>query len=256
MKESLLRLSTKLRSEAKVFPLMPDVSAVQIGGKLIDGGKESLLPILDELRANQLRHKVILAVGSGKRARHVMAVAQDLGLPIGLVAELRRLDTELNSHIVGALLSPYGIPELTHGEMVHMLPAMLAISRVVVFNGVPPYDIWEHLPPGGEGPPTGSDAGLLLFAETCGMKQVVYLRDVNGIYTSDPNEDRGAKMLEVVRASSLLRNPLGSLPVDLEAVKLIPKARRPVRVSVVSGQVRGALTKALERRRVGSRVLA
>ncbi|HKT21040.1 MAG TPA: hypothetical protein VJR06_00245, partial [Nitrososphaerales archaeon] len=218
MKDSLLSEKTKRRSEASVYPLMPNVAAIQIGGKIVDGGRDKLLPVLDEIRKNLKQHKVIVAAGSGKRAKHVLAVAGDLGLPLGLRAELRRLDTELNAHIVGALLSPYGIAELTHAEMVHMLPAMLEISRAVVFNGVPPYDIWEHIRSEASEPPTGADAGVFLFAETCGMKRVVFVRDVDGIYDEDPKSNRRAKLIKKAAAGQLGGRP--DTCVDSEVFRL------------------------------------
>ena len=243
MKDSLLSEKTKKKSEASVYPLMPNVTAIQIGGKIVDGGKETLLPVLKEILKNLKQHKVIVAAGSGKRAKHVLAVADDLGLPLGLRAELRRLDTELNAHIVGALLSPYGIAELTHAEMVHMLPAMLEISRAVVFNGVPPYDIWEHIRAEASDPPTGADAGVFLFAETCGMKRVIFVRDVDGIYEEDPKAKPRARLIKKARASEL-----GSQPdtcVDSEVFRLQAAGRHDIKVSVVNGLRKGALTAAL-----------
>jgi molybdenum storage protein len=256
MKDSLLSESTKRRSDTSIYPLMPDVVAVQIGGKLIDGGRKTLLPVLDEIRASLSYQKMIVASSSGKRARHVLAVGEDLGLPIGILAELKRLDTELNAHMIGALLSPYGIAELTHAEMVHMLPAMLEISRGVVFNGVPPYDLWEHPPVQGLDPPTGSDAGVLLFALTTGMKEVVYVRDVDGIYTGDPSKDPDATLIKRVTPAELKRSGPASSCVDKEVVELLTSARRPIVVTVVNGTTPGALTEAIRGRSPGTVISA
>ncbi len=256
MKDSLLSEQTKRKSEANIFPLMPEVVAVQIGGKLIDGGRKTLLPVLDEVRANLSDQKMIVASSSGKRARHVLAVGEDLGLPIGILAELKRLDTELNAHMIGALLSPYGIAELTHAEMVHMLPAMLEISRGVVFNGVPPYDLWEHPPLKGLDPPTGSDAGVLLFAMTTGMKEVVYVRDVDGIYTQDPKTNPKAKIIKTTTPRELAESGPKASCIDAEVVDLLVSARRPINVSVVNGTKPGALTEALRGRHPGTLITA
>lgn len=256
MKDSLLSEQTKRRSDVSIFPLMPDVVAVQVGGKLIDGGRKTLLPVLDEVRANLAAQKMIVASSSGKRAKHVLAVGEDLGLPIGILAELKRLDTELNAHMIGALLSPYGIAELTHAEMVHMLPAMLEISRGVVFNGVPPYDLWEHPPLKGLDPPTGSDAGVLLFAMTTGMKQVIYVRDVDGIFSEDPSKNPNASLIGRIDAPELARKGPKSSCIDGEVVDLLASARRPIKVSVVNGTKPGALTDAIKGRDVGTTIIA
>lgn len=254
MKDSLLSEQTKRRSEADIYPLMPDVVAVQIGGKLIDGGRRTLLPVLDEIRACLTEQKMIIASSSGKRAKHVLAVGEDLGLPTGILAELRRLDTELNAHMIGALLSPYGIAELTHAEMVHMLPAMLEISRGVVFNGIPPYDLWEHPPTSGVDPPTGSDAGVLLFALTTGMKEVIYVRDVDGIFTEDPSLNPKAKLIRETSASELSRSGPKTSSIDREVIELLATARTSTRVSVVNGTKPGMLTKALRGHAPGTQI--
>ncbi|MDG6974505.1 MAG: hypothetical protein JRN27_00220 [Nitrososphaerota archaeon] len=254
MKDSLLSEKTKRSSETAVYPLMPSVTAIQIGGRLVDSGRDAILPILAEIRRNLKQHKVIVAAGSGKRAKHVLAVASDLGLPLGLRAELRRLDTELNAHIIGALLSPYGIAELTHAEMVHMLPAMLEISRAVVFNGVPPYDIWEHIRAEASEPPTGADAGVFLFAETCGMKRVVFVRDVDGIYDEDPRTHPSAKLVKRAMAGDMSTKP--SSCVDQEVFRLQAAGRHQIDVSVVNGLKKGALSAALRGGNPGTLVKA
>jgi molybdenum storage protein len=245
MKDSLLSEQTKRKSAASVYPLMPDVVAVQIGGKIIDGGRRTLLPVLDEIRANLADQKMIIASSSGRRAKHVLAVGEDLGLPTGILAELRRLDTELNAHMIGALLSPFGIAELTHAEMVHMLPAMLEISRGVVFNGVPPYDLWEHPPVSGLDPPTGADAGVLLFALTTGMKGVIYVRDVDGIFSEDPAVNPRASLIRKATAANLVHSGPKTSCIDREVVELLAASRTQITVSVVNGTKPGMLTQSL-----------
>ena len=245
MKDSLLSEQTKKKSEASIYPLMPDVVAVQIGGKLIDGGRRTLLPVLEEIRANLPDQKMIIASSSGKRAKHVLAVGEDLGLPTGILAELRRLDTELNAHMIGALLSPFGIAELTHAEMIHMLPAMLEISRGVVFNGIPPYDLWEHPPANGLDPPTGADAGVLLFALTTGMKEVIYVRNVDGIYSEDPALNPRAKLIKKLSATEFVRSGPRTSCVDREVFELLAAGRTQTKVSVVNGTRPGELAKTL-----------
>jgi molybdenum storage protein len=246
MKDTLLSEPTRQRSASSVFPLMPDVIAIQLGGKIIDGGRKTLLPVLEEIRTNLKNRKMIIATSSGERSKHVVAVASDLGLPVGLVAELKRLDAELNAHIVEALLSPYGIPELSHAEMIHVLPAMLEVSRAVVFNGVPPYDIWERPPLEGREPPTGPDVGVFLFSLTCGMREVVYVRDVDGIYTDDPKLEQTARLIPQTNPSDLLKSFPPTSCVDREVFELQERSRRPMNVSVVNGLATGMLSSVLK----------
>ncbi len=252
MKDTLLSEGTRKRSARPIFPLMPDVAVVQIGGRLVDEGRRTLYPILDEIRANLKRRKLVVATGSGKRTRHVLAVGEDLGLPNGILAELRRLDTELNQHIVAALLSPYGIPELNNADMIRTLPAMLEISRGAVFNGVPPYDLYEHPSSGGLEPPTGADVGVFLFALTTGMRQVIYVRDVDGIYDKDPKVEPKAKLLKKATAAQLRERE--KTCVDQEVFRLQSEARQDVMVHVVSGLKSGNITAALNGKNPGTLV--
>src|SRR6476659_9225813 len=70
--------------------------------------------------------------------------------------------------------------------VVQLLPAMLAAARGAVFDGIPPYDLWEHPPALGKIPPHGSDAGSYLVGEVFGAQRIILLKDVDGLYTTDP----------------------------------------------------------------------
>ena len=46
------------------------------------------MPLLDEIVANQAEHTQVIGVGPGVRARHILSVGLDLGLPTGALATL------------------------------------------------------------------------------------------------------------------------------------------------------------------------
>ncbi len=253
MRESLLSERVKRSSEAELRLLLPDASVVQIGGKLIDGGGVTLMPVIEEIRSNLKTHKMVVAAGSGKRARHVIAVGEDLGLPTGVLAELRRLDTELNSHILGALLAPDGIAELTHAEMVRILPAMLDISHGAVFNSVPPYDLWEQPSPiSSITPQTGADMGAFLFADTCGVSDLIYVRDVDGLFTADPKQDSHASLIKNASALELMESGPKTACIDYDVIKVLISSRLVKRILIVNGLKRGRLTAALNGENAGT----
>ena len=52
----------------------------------MDRGRSALLPLLDEIVANQSQHRMIIGVGAGVRSRHIFSVGLDLGLPTGVLA--------------------------------------------------------------------------------------------------------------------------------------------------------------------------
>jgi molybdenum storage protein len=51
--------------------LLPWVQVVKIGGRIMDRGHEAILPLVDELRALLLEHRLLILTGAGIRARHL-----------------------------------------------------------------------------------------------------------------------------------------------------------------------------------------
>ena len=83
-RESLVDKKVIARTEAPVSSILPDVNVIQIDGhSIMDRGRSALLPLLDEIVANQAKHRMIIGVGSSVRSRHIFSVGLDLGLPTG-----------------------------------------------------------------------------------------------------------------------------------------------------------------------------
>ena len=62
---------------------------IKIGGQsFIDRGRKAVYPLLDELKENLPRHKMIIGTGAGTRARHAYSVGIDLGMPTGVLSVL------------------------------------------------------------------------------------------------------------------------------------------------------------------------
>ena len=134
----------------------------------------------------------MIGVGPGVRARHILSVGLDLGLPTGALATLAAKSSAQNAYMVSCLLANHGFVYLEAPFIVQLLPAMLAAARGAVFNGIPPYDLWEHPPAFGKIPPHGSDAGSYLVGEVFGARTVILLKDVDGLYTADPKTNPDA----------------------------------------------------------------
>src|SRR3569833_3772667 len=90
MRESLQdRKVLSKTNSVRDIQIFPDVSMVSIGGQSIfDRGKSAILPLVEELAQVKKHHKMVIGVGGGTRVRHTMAVAMDLGLPTGGIAQL------------------------------------------------------------------------------------------------------------------------------------------------------------------------
>jgi molybdenum storage protein len=136
--------------------------------------------------------------------------------------------------------------------IVQLLPAMLAAARGAVFNGIPPYDLWEHPPGLGKIPPHGSDAGAYLVGEVFGARTVILLKDVDGLYTADPKTDGGATFIPEIGAADLLAKNLPTLPIEQSVLHLLARAKLVKSVRLVNGRVPGNLTRALAGEPIGT----
>ena len=179
---------------------------LKIGGRsILDAGRGVVYPLVDVLARMLGEHKLILGTGGGARTRHVFSVGLDLGMPTGVLAQLAAADALGNAHILGALLAPYGVVAIPPEMFGHLLPLFVHAVPGVIFNGVPPYSIWEHPPAIGRIPPHRTDAGCFLLAECFGCKTLTLVKDVDGLYDRDPKLDAGAEFIREISAAELER---------------------------------------------------
>lgn len=253
MRESLVDKRVIAGTEAPVRAILPKLNVVQIGGlSIMDKGQSAVLPLLDEIVANQDEHMQVVGVGPGVRARHILSVGLDLGMPTGALAVLAGKSSAQNAYMVSCLLASHGFVYLEAPFIVQLLPAMLAAARGAVFNGIPPYDLWGHPPAVGKIPPHGSDAGSYLVGEVFGARSVILLKDVDGVYTADPKVDQNAKLIAEISAAELIARKLPTLPIEPVVLELLTRARLAKSIRVVNGLVPGNLTRALNGEPVGT----
>jgi molybdenum storage protein len=257
MRESLMDKKLIAGTESAVRAILPTLNVVQIGGlSIMDRGHTAVQPLLDEILANQERHKQVIGVGPGVRARHILSVGLDLGLPTGALATLAAKSSAQNAYMVSCLLANHGFVYLEAPFIVQLLPAMLAAARGAVFNGIPPYDLWEHPPALGKIPPHGSDAGSYLVGEVFGARSVILLKDVDGLYSADPKTTPDASFIPEIGAAELIAMKLPTLPIEPVVLELLTRARLVKSVRIVNGLVPGNLTRALNGEAVGTRIHA
>ena len=257
MRESLVDKTVIARTESPVAAILPDVNVIQIGGRsIMDCGRSALMPLLDEIVANQSKHRMIIGVGAGVRSRHIFSVGLDLGLPTGALATLSAKDAAQNAYMVSCLLAKHGFVYLEAPFVVQLLPAMLAAAGGAVFNGIPPYSLWEHPPAVGKLPPHGSDAGSYLLAEVFGARSLIFLKDVDGLYTADPKTDSSAQLIPEITVEELLGRKLPNLPLEPSVLQLMGRARLARSLRIVNGLVPGNLTRALAGEAVGTVIRA
>ena len=257
MRESLVDKQVIAGTEAPVRAILPTLNVIQIGGlSIMDRGHSAVLPLLDEIVANQAEYKQVIGVGPGVRARHILSVGLDLGLPTGALATLAAKSSAQNAYMVSCLLANHGFVYLEAPFIVQLLPAMLAAARGAVFNGIPPYDLWEHPPAIGKIPPHGSDAGSYLVGEVFGARSIILVKDVDGLYTADPKTNPRAEFIAEIHVTDLLKLGLPTLPIEPVVIALLQRAKLTKRIRIINGLKSGNLTRALAGEPVGTLITA
>lgn len=252
MRESLVdrRVIKKTQTENE-FAILPDVTLVSLGGhSIFDRGKAAIVPIADEIANVRKQHKFIVAVGGGTRVRHTMSVALDLGLPMGGIAQLVGAMEEANAVFLNALLAKHGSIVMQR-EHFWELPLYLESGMLPLVISVPPYHFWEP-PVDGPIPAHGSDFGVFIHAEVLGMKRIIFVKDEDGLYDSDPKKNPSAKLIERSTLGDLLGNMPSDLILDHTLFSAWRDARHVERIQIVNGLVPGQLSRALAGEDVGT----
>ncbi|MFT5049249.1 MAG: molybdenum storage protein [Chlamydiales bacterium] len=255
MRESLVDkdLIQSTETDDPTFRMLPDAHVVKIGGhSIIDRGRSALFPVTEKLGEILGEKKLILATGGGVRTRHVFSIGLDLGLPTGVLAQLSIADALGNAHILGTLLAPYGVVAIPPEIFGHLLPFFMRGAPGVVFNGDPPYSLWEHPPEIGKIPPHRTDAGAYLVAECFGCKTLTLVKDVDGLYDADPNENSSANLIEKASVAEIRDRKLKTLPFDRVVLDLLEKSRLVKSLQIVNGLHPERIQAALNGEHVGT----
>jgi molybdenum storage protein len=255
MRQTLLDRELVRPLDRPVIPLLPWLEVVVIGGRsIMDRGRDAVVPVVDELRAALPQHRMLILTGPGIRGRHALGVGLDLGLPTGVLAELISADAEQNGHLVAALLAEQGVSYLPHAAIAHQLAVHLSASRAVVSNGYPPYELYEFPPEMGKIPPHRTDSGAFLLADAYGAARLVYVKDVDGVFTGDPATANGnqPEFIPRIGAADLLGRKLDTLPIDPLVLELMTHAKHQKEIQIVNGLTPGNITKALQGEHVGT----
>lgn len=253
MRESLQdRTVLSNTDSARDLQIFPDVSMVSIGGQSIfDRGKEAILPLVAELAEVKKRHKIVVGVGGGTRVRHTVSIAMDLGLPTGGIAQLVGAMEELNAILLNALLAPHGSMPMQRDHFWD-LPLYFDAGITPIAISVPPFHFWEPPPLDGAIPMHGSDFGMFQMAEVLGMKQAIYVKDEDGLYTKDPKKHRDATLIPAITLAELMAKMPAENILDEELYRTWAQAKNVTRIVIVNGLKPGQLTRALAGENVGT----
>jgi molybdenum storage protein len=257
MRESLLDKDVQRSTETPVFRMLPDAHVIKIGGRsVMDAGRAVVYPVAEALAECLKTKKLIIGTGGGVRSRHVLSIGIDLGLPTGVLAQLALADSLGNAHILGTILAPYGVVAIPPEIFGHLLPLFITSAPGVIFNGDPPFSLWEHLPKTGSIPPHRSDAGSFLLAECFGCKTLTLVKDVDGLYDRDPRQNTDCNLIREIDGAELKERNFETLPFERVLLDLLENARQLASFQIVNGRHPERIAAALDGEHVGTIVYA
>ena len=255
MRESLVdkHLLESTERQTPIVRMLPNVHVVKIGSRsILEAGHEIVQPVVDVLGDLLKSEKLILGVGGGSRSRHVFSIGLDLGLPTGVLAQLSVADALGNAHILGTLLAPHGVVAIPPEIFGHLLPLFIHSAPGVIFNGVPPYSLWEHPPEIGRIPKHRTDAGCFILAECFGCKSVTLVKDVDGLFSKDPKHYSEAQFIDEISVKDLEAKNLDTLPFDPVLLDILKTSRLVSQFQIVNGKNPESIRAAIDGQHVGS----
>lgn len=213
---------------------------ISVGGSLIvpnEIATDFLLQLkqyIESQIANKGRHFIIIA-GGGKTARHYQDAA-------GSISKLTSDDldwlglhaTRLNGHLLRTIFREYAHP-------------------VMITNPDDVQDVPVHTPliiAAGYRPGASTDLRAIQIAQRVGAKKVINLSNIDYVYTSDPNKDPAAEIIEDITWPEFRKlipedwDPGLSSPFDPVAAK--DAELNDIEVAVINGGKLEELNKYLE----------
>lgn len=257
MRESLIDERILANTEdAQTTPtvrMLPKVHVLKIGASsIVDKGRVATYPVVEVVGKLLEKEKIIIGAGGGARSRHIFSIGLDLGLPAGVLAQLSVVDGLGNGHILGTLLAPYGVVAIPPEIFGHLLPLFIHSAPGVIYNGVPPYSLWEHPPSVGRVPPHRSDAGCVILSECFGCKTMTLVKDVDGLYDKDPKQHSDAQFIDEINVYELEKKNLETLPFDRVLIDIMKHTRLTKRFQVINGLKPELIAAALNGEHVGT----
>lgn len=164
------------------------------------------------------RVQPVVVAGGGKIARHYIGIARELGSDEASLDILGIEVSRLNARLLIAALSDNAYPAVP--EDLEQVSKAAASGKVVVTGGLHP------------GQSTNATAALI--AEKVKAGRFLNATDVDGIYDSDPNKNKGAKMFKEVTVKKCLEilgsenSAAGAYDLmDIVALKVIERSKIP-----------------------------
>jgi uridylate kinase len=190
------------------------------------------------------RVQPVVVAGGGKIARHYISIARELGSDEASLDILGIEVSRLNARLLIAALGDQAYPAVP--EDLEQVSKAAASGKVVVTGGLHP------------GQSTNATAALI--AEKVKAGRFLNATDVDGIYDSDPNKNKGAKMFKEVTVKKCLEilgsenSAAGAYDLmDIVALKVIERSKIP---TVVLRSEPANIKNAIANKITGTRIVA
>lgn len=195
----------------------------------MDRGAKAIFPILDELIKIKEDYKLLLMTGGGTRARHVYNIGVDLGMPTGVLSKLGDKVSWQNAEMLSVLLAKHGGVKIGHGDHLEQLTMFCKEGYLPITFGIPPYGFFEHPAEFGSIPPHRTDCGAFLLAENIGARSLIYLKDEQGLFESDPkkagDKAKDLKFYDKISVDELIELDLDDLIIERPILKMFKQAK-------------------------------
>ncbi len=255
MGESLV--SKKFIERLEIAPqkrLFPDVRLMKIGGQSIcDRGVKALPGIIQEITENRKDYKMLITTGGGTRSRHIYTIGLEMGMPTGIIAKFGSEISEQNALMVAILLAEYGGIQIDHHDLAK-LPTYFAENIIPVMHGMPPYDYFAIRQAIGRIPVHRTDVGTVLLGDLIGVKNIIFVKDEDGLYSEDPKKNPKAEFIPEIGAKDLLEKDQDDLVVERPCLEIIQNSEVIESIQIINGLERGNLTKALRGQHIGTMI--
>jgi uridylate kinase len=208
-----------------------------------DNATDELEKFAEMLDSISLRVQPVVVAGGGKIARQYIEAARKLGADESTLDAIGIDVSRLNARLLIAALG-----DSAHHEVPENLQEVLSAAqtgKIVVSGGLHP------------GQSTNATAALI--AEKVRASKFINATDVDGIYDSDPNKNRKARMFKEISVSQCIEilgeenSAAGEYDLmDLVALKVIERSKLP---TVVLKSDVATITGAIDGKPVGTRII-
>jgi uridylate kinase len=218
---------------------------VSIGGSVLarELQPKKFVAYAEAIKEISKDHTVFIVTGGGKAAREYIKVARDLGSDEATCDLIGIELTRLNARLLIAALgdAAYYEPPLNYKEARN---ASLT-GKIVVMGGVTPGQT--------------TDAVSAVLAEYTSSDLLINATSIDGVYTSDPKNNKDAKKFETMTPHQLIEIVMktemvagANSPFDLLAAKIIERSN--IRTIVLDGEDPRNIVDAIHKKNNGTMI--